>query len=392
MDTLNRETLLELIDFDPTIAVSIFMPRYSDAGPQARQDPLRLKNLLDMAEDELRALDAPLREVTEMLEPLRAEIDNAAFWKENGGGLAAFLAPGFQRVYRVEDKLPESVEVDTQFHIRPLLPSLARGGRYYILDLSENHNRLILAEHGTATEIELAAPASLNDSMMLEDREQQLQMHSSGSPQSGMAAGTFHGGGSWNDYEKQEIPLYCKRINDAIVTMLSEDMAPLLVAADERLYASYRAANTYPYLVDKPLFGNYHEVSPQNLAREVWGNVEPFVVREAQDKLARMEDVKNTERGPVDPAHVITAAANGQIDTLFIDPSAQLWGVFDPSTQEVTLHKSRSDGSIDMLELAARETLRSGGIVLTRSANEMPAKTPLAALLRWPSGTSTQRP
>src|SRR5215210_7735889 len=81
MDTLNRETILELINSDPTVAVSIFMPRYSDAGSQARQDPIRLKNLLSQAEDELRGLDLPLREAEAILEPLRVEIDDAGFWK-----------------------------------------------------------------------------------------------------------------------------------------------------------------------------------------------------------------------------------------------------------------------------------------------------------------------
>lgn len=392
METLDRDAILELINQSPAVAVSILLPRNSGSGSQARQDPIRLKNLLDSAEDELRALDADLREAESILQPLRDEIDDSEFWKSPGEGLAAFLAPGFKRVYHVPERLEEKLVVDTQFAVLPLIPALSRSARYYVLDLSENHNRLILCENGNASEIDLqGAPQSLNESMSLEDREFQQQMHSSGSAQSGMVAGAFHGGGSWNDYEKEQIPQYCKQVNDAVVSMLAEDGAPLLLASEERMAAFYRSANTYPYLVDKPLLGNHHDVTAQNLATEAWTHVEPYVIKGAKEKLARIKDVEGTEKGVVDPSQVIDAAVNGRIDTLFINPQAELWGVFDPSSQKVTVHRNRNDKSNDLLEFAARETLRNAGLVLTLNAEEMPAKTPLAALLRWPGGTSRLR-
>jgi hypothetical protein len=390
MQTVNRDTILELIDQSPAVAVSLFMPRYSDSGPQARQDPIRLKNLLSQAEDELRALDMELREAEALLQPLRAEIDDAGFWKQGSAGLVAYLAPGFKRIYHVNQKLEEMLVVDTQFAVLPLVCSMADSARYYILDLSESHNRLILVENGAATEIEIAgAPANLNESMRLEDREHQQQLHSASS--AAVGAASFHGGGSWNDYEKEQIPLYCKQINDALVTMLSEDRAPLLLAAEERIASFYQSANSYPYLIDKPIFGNYQDSTVQALATEAWPLAEPHVIQGAQDKLARMEDVKNTEKGVVDPVQVLDAALNGRIDTLFLNPQAELWGVVDPSTQQVTVHKQRSGKSNDLLELAVRETLRNAGLVLTLEAGKMPAKTPVAALLRWPGGTSTLR-
>jgi hypothetical protein len=228
----------------------------------------------------------------------------------------------------------------------------------------------------------------LNDSMQLEDREFTQSMNAAASAD---GAASFGNSPSWNDYEKAQLPLYCKQVNDAIVGMLSQDGAPLLVASDERLIAFYRGANSYPYLVDTPLRGNYYDVSPQNLAAEAWSHVKPHVLKGAKDKLARFEKVQGTEKGVVDPVQVIDAAVNGRIDTLFIDPQAELYGVFDPSPQKTTLHKQRSGKSSDLLEVAARETLRNAGLVIPMEAVDMPARTPLAALLRWPGGTSRLR-
>jgi hypothetical protein len=92
----------------------------------------------------------------------------------------------------------------------------------------------------------------------------------------------------------------------------------------------------------------------------------------------------------VDPSQVLKAAANGRVDTLFIDTQSELWGSFDPSTQKIELHATRKDSSDDMLEFAARETLRHAGLALALDADKMPAKTSVAALLRWP-GTATDR-
>jgi hypothetical protein len=393
MDIIDRATLLELIEADPQIAVSIYMPLHSAEGSAARQDPVRLKNLLSDAEDQLRALDADLREAEELLAPLRAQAETSAFWKQDGAALAAFLAPGFKRTFFVGTALPEKLSVDTRFHVAPLIPALAQSGRFYVLQLSENNNRLILCEGDKIAAVELAgAPASLNDSMMLEDRENQLQMHSAGSPQSGLAAGAFHGGGNWNDYEKEQIPLYVKQINDAIVTMLSEDQAPLLVATEERMFAFYKSASTYPNFVAQPLLGSFEDFTPQAIAQQAWPLAEPHVVAGAQQKLARMRQVAGTEKGVMDPVQVVAAAVNGRIDTLFIDPQGELWGSFDPSTQAIEVHKQvKETASTDLLELAVRETLSTSGLVLTLEGDPLLEHTPVAALLRWPGGTQTDR-
>ena len=391
MDTLNRETILELINYDAPIAVSITMTLSDGEGRQGRQDHLQLKSLLERAEDELRTLDMPMRQIDDMLESLRDEVEHSNLSKRDGQSLAAFLAPGFQRLFFLPGELPESAIVDTRFHLRSLVPALSRGARYYILDLSENHNRLILAEGGQAQEIDFAAPQSLNASMHLEDREFEQQMHSSGSAQSGMEAAAFHGGGSWNDYEKAQIPLYCKQIDKVVNAMLSADRAPLVLVAEQRMAAFYQQSNSYRYLVDKPILGNHRGENAHDLARAAWPLAEPHLPHGAADKRQQMEEVANTEKGLVDPAQIIGAALEGRIDTLFFDPQAELWGIVDPSTQAVSVQKSRADKNDDLLELALRETLRHGGLALASAPGQLPSGASMAALLRWPGGTSRNR-
>ena len=52
--TVTREALTELVETSLVPAVSILMPAHR-AGPEIRQDPIRLKNLVRDAETELAA-------------------------------------------------------------------------------------------------------------------------------------------------------------------------------------------------------------------------------------------------------------------------------------------------------------------------------------------------
>jgi hypothetical protein len=384
MDTIDRETIVDLLNADHRIAVSLYMPAHTDEGAQIRQDPIRFKNLLGEAEQQLKALDADSREIEALLAPARARLDDPEFWQEGGDGLACFIAPGFFQHYRVSQPLPEKVTVDTRFSVRALVPELGRSGRYYVLALSENHNWLILVEHGRHTVLDMpGAPASLNDYMKLEDREEQLQMHSSGSPQSGDSAGVFHGGGSWHDYEHAQLPLYLKAINNVLETMLATDRAPLVLAGVEEIVSDFRNICTYESLVPQPLFGNYDEEQPGRLASLVLPIVEPYLGADGRSKTERLRELLGTSQATGDPAQIVRDAVNGRVDALFIDPQAEVWGVFEAVNQDVALHEQRQDASDDLVELAVRETLRNAGMVIALNRDEIPSGASMAALLRW---------
>lgn len=385
MDTLDRAALIDLLDQDPNVAVSLFMPGHADAGAQARQDPIRFRNLLDSAQEQLLALDIRATAVDELLAPARERLDAPEFWQENGAhSLAVFIAPDFFRHFRVPVLLDEKVAVDTSFRVKPLIPALSHARHYYVLALSENHNRLVLVQDRRAAVVEMpGAPSNLNESMKLEDRENSMQMHSTGSPQSGNASAMVHGGGSWHDYEKAQQGHYLGEIDAVLVTMLAAQPAPLLLAGVEALVAAYRNSSDYAQVVPGDyLQGNHDDTSPQQFAELSWPIIDRLY-NQGGVKLERMVALAGTPQGATDPATVVQAAAAGRVDTLFVDVNAELYGSFDPNTQSAELHSARSDGSVDLAELACAFALRSADELVALPRELIPGGTPLAALLRW---------
>src|SRR5688572_6410297 len=121
-------------------AVSIYLPTH--LAPDARQDAIRLKNLLDRAEEELEAGGMPREDAEVLLAPARRLPSQDAFWKGLSQGLAILATPALFRAYRLPVAFKESVTVHRRLNIKPLLPIADRGERFLLLALSQNHSRL----------------------------------------------------------------------------------------------------------------------------------------------------------------------------------------------------------------------------------------------------------
>ena len=88
----------ELIALEFRPAVSILMPTHH-AGPEIRQDPIRLKNLVRQVEHELDVRDLGKAEIEHIMGPAHALIDDRAFWRHQEQGLAMYAAPNFFSSY-----------------------------------------------------------------------------------------------------------------------------------------------------------------------------------------------------------------------------------------------------------------------------------------------------
>src|SRR5690606_15766891 len=90
--------------------VSIFMPTHR-LGPETRQDPIRLKNLVATAEERLISGGLRAPKARALLEPAHTLIDDNDFWQQQRAGLALFLGPDLFRPFRLPFQLEERLVV-----------------------------------------------------------------------------------------------------------------------------------------------------------------------------------------------------------------------------------------------------------------------------------------
>ncbi|MDP8957743.1 MAG: hypothetical protein M3N51_00745, partial [Actinomycetota bacterium] len=228
MDLVTRGDLEALLQMGEGPCVSLFMPTHR-AGPEMRQDPIRLKNLLGEAEQRLGEAGLRAPEARALLEPARKLLDDQQFWRHQSDGLALFVSPGRFHPYRLPLELYDLVVVGERFHIKPLVSLLSGDGRFYLLALSQGEVRLLQGTRYTVGQVELdGVPESLAEVLRREGLERQLQFHSHGGPRgAGERSAIFHGHGEAEEDAKDDILRFFRQLDRGLGELLQGEQVPM---------------------------------------------------------------------------------------------------------------------------------------------------------------------
>jgi hypothetical protein len=231
-------------------------------------------------------------------------------------------------------------------------------------------------------------PANLGDVLHHPDevKSRSLHTHPAAGGPAGRREAIYHGQGAGVDGAKDGLLEYFQQVDRGLHRHLNSDQAPLLLAGVEYLLPIYRQANTYAHLLEDGLEGHPDRFSARELHDRAWPVVQPHF-RKARDRIAGVyRQLAGTGRTTNDVAAVVAAAHQGQIQYLFVARGRTQWGTFDPATLQVQTHDTAQPGDEDLLNLAAVHALSHRGTVYAVGPDEMPDRTPLAAVFWLPLG------
>ena len=391
MSIINLDELKQLSQHTQGPAVSIYMPTQR-AGPETRENPIRFKNRLKDAEEQLAAAGLRSVEIDQLLEPCQKLLIDNLFWQHQQHGLAMFFTNDDLQRYRLPMSVDELTVVSDRFHIKPLLPLFSNDGHFYVLVASLNRIRMLEATRHAVSEVPLEdMPTSLADFLRYDEFERSLQHHVTLGQGRGAGLGQgrgdamFHGHGAGGDDDRKKIDIlrFFQQIDNGVREMLNETRAPLVFAGVDYLFGIYKEANKYRYLLDQAVSGNFDEARDEEVHEQAWPLVAPRF-SEAQAKAhSSFAALEGTGRTATDVAGVIEAAGHGRVDTLFVAGNQHQWGVYDRQTGQIELHDEEQPGSEDLLDLAAVQTLLNRGSVYTVAREDVPSGGKLAAILRY---------
>jgi hypothetical protein len=385
MDIVVREDVEALSTEQDGWHISLFLPT-ERAGDAIQQNPIRLKNLLAEAEEQLESAGLRRPAIQALLEPAQRLVEAIEFWQHQAEGLAIFLSTSTNRFFRLPLDFETLAVVAKRFHIKPLLPLLSGDGRFYILALSQDQVRLLQGTRYRVGQVELeGVPTSLDEALRFDDPESRLQWHTTtGSPVSrGELPAAFYGHGVPEDDAKTQILRYFHQVDKGVADLLAEERAPMLLAGVDYLLPIYQEANSYPHLIEEGIEGNPDKLSAAELHQWAWAIVQPRFARAQAEAANRYHRLAEGELATGEIEEVVPAAYYGQVDTLFVARDQQLWGQFDPTTGALRRHDESAPGDQDLLDAAAAQTLRHGGTVYTVEPEQVPSQTAVAAVLRY---------
>lgn len=383
MNALTRDELKQLATWQSAPCLSLYMPSHR-VGEETRQDPIRFRNLLRQAEELLAADGLRTPEVRAMLEPAQKLVDDSAFWRQQGDGLAVMVAPGFTSTYHLPYTVPETVVSGERFQIKPLLPLFAGDGRFFVLALSQNAVRLFEGTRFMMHEMPAGnLPKNLESALAFDELEPQLQSHSVPSQGRGDGSMIFHGHGADADVAKDRLLRFCRAVDAALHPILHQEHAPLICAAVDYLVPIYREANTYPRLMQEAILGNPDNASADSLHAAAWDAVQPYFWQDRHEALALFRQLAGSGHTSTAVDEVALAAHQGRVATLFVPMDQQVWGRFEPETARAEMHIAHEPRDEDLLNVAAVYTILNGGNLYVVDPADMPDSEPIAALLRY---------
>jgi Bacterial archaeo-eukaryotic release factor family 3 len=381
MSTLSHEELKSVIAAGHAPAVSIFLPTHR-AGPEIQQDSIRLKNLVKQAERQLLAESGRAASARELLAPVTNLLDDAAFWRHQGDGLAIFRSEDLFRVYRLPVSVQEFVSVSDRFYVKPLLPLLMNDARFYVLALSQKAVRLLECTRDLVQEVELPdVPQGVQEGLPIGPApEFQRYTLPVGGPQGGRLHG--HGVGI-DDADITNLTRYFHRIDDGLKNILKQADAPLVLACVEYQAPIFREAASYRHILEPIIPGNPDGLPNEELQRKAWLIVEPHVRRAQAAATAQYHEGITKGRAGNRLSEILPAAHQGRIATLFVPLGVRRWGRFHFDSLTLEEHDKEEPGDDELLDLAAMQTMMHGGTVYGVKPEEIPGGQLLAGVYRF---------
>jgi hypothetical protein len=383
MDRLTRQDLRTLAMDREGPCVSLYLPTHRDAT-HAAEDRVRLRNLVRRAEAELCGHGLRPAQASEMLDPVRQLSDDPELWRHPSDGLAVFRTPDAMSTWRLPWAFPEESVVGPRLRLTPLLPIADGDERFYVLALSQKSVRLLAGTREDLAEVPLEdVPTSLSDALKLDVYERQMQFHTGTLGSGGGRRSVFFGSGSDNEDVKGELSRYFRTVDDGVREHIGTSGAPLVLAGVDYLFPIYRDVSRTPSLAAGHVSGNPDQLSLTELHRRTWEAVAPAFDRGLASALVHLEERTGSELVSSKLEEIVGAAAFGRVEALFVDRDARAWGTFDASSGTAEAHAEHMPGDDELVDLAAMRTFRSDGEVYLRDRSEMPADSPVTAILRY---------
>ncbi len=388
MDLFTHNDLQELAELRDGVSISIYMPTHR-VGNESQQDPIRLKNLLSQAGDQLASQGMRSPEIRDFLSPAEALLDRNEFWRYQSDGLALFLGQDIFLTYRLPVKFDDLLVVSNRFHIKPLLPVLSLDNEFFILTLTQKDIQLYQGSKYGIEQMELEdIPKSLKEALRFDETEKQLQYHTgTRTPaSSGERPAMFHGHGVGESDSKSNLLRYFQKVDDGVCDFLKDSKAPLVLAGVDYLLPIYHEANSYPGLLDDGIATNPADLSAEDLHDRAWQIVEPVFQGSLHDDLDRYQHLIHTDspaQASDDLRAIVPASSQGRVETLFVSLGVHIWGRYDAQNLVMEWRTKAKPGDEDLLDFAAMHTILNRGTVYALKPDEMPTENPLAAIFRY---------
>lgn len=339
---ITRAEFDRLLRQDGGPKVTVYMPRHLGSR-DVRQDPARLKNLLNTAESKLAECGVRPEDADPLLAPARALVSDEAFWRAQSHGLALFISGDDVQAFTLPIEPGEHVCAGERFHLFPLL-SLLESERFVVLTVSRNRAQLYTGSREALLPAEVALPAGVQSVVDRTD---------------------YDGENSPEDYRKVEIVQYLREVSSAVEDYARRERLPIVLVALPENQGQFRALGNHADLLYFGIDENPDAMTQQQLHARALSVMQPLLADANKRLLERFGSMTGGGRVSTEIGEIVDAAEKGRVDTIILSDACEA---------------QLDDGALDTV-LAC--SLQNGGQARVVPQFMMPAQAPAAAIFRY---------
>ncbi len=334
-------------------------------SPENRQDPIRVKNLVDQAARRL-LNDFDRREIAPLLDQLERLVQGIDY-RHSLDGLALFINCDFARAVPLPFPLKERVNVGETFLTRDLVFAMNRTPRYWTLVLSEKPTRLYEGTRDYLVEIQEGGFPILHEGP---GGEQSLP-------------GGF--GIKKSAYRDEYHRKFFRQVDAALKPFLADDPLPMAVVGVVRFLAFFDEVTDHKDSILTTLQGSHDKTSPHKLGKLVWPLVKDALIEQRQMVLSELEKAIFEKKFASTIGEVWRLANDGRGKILLVEQDFHFPAHVDVTGRHLTpaADDGTSDGFDDAVDEIIETVLAKQGRVVFVENGQLQAHQRIALILRY---------
>lgn len=368
----------ELLDVDSKPCLSLYVATHR-TQPERRDDPTHFRVLVRTLTESLEKDYTPVQ-ITSIMEPFNALLNDEAFWNQRKEGIAMFRTSDMFVTHHLDRPVPDLAIVANSFHLKPLLRLLETTDRYHVLTLTSERVRLYVGDRDGLSEVHLGpdVPLTINEALGRELGERHFTRSNSGNTPRSIPHTTIH------DEEEIDLERFFRIVDRSVIQHASHPsgLPVILVGLPEQVSTFMRVKHNPNVLLES--VGTFPEsLDMKALVERSWSIMEPYIQRQSKHLIDNYHEHAAHARGLDHINDIATAAFAGRVETLMVDANKQVAGALDLTHERVDYDSTAQPASGDVLDELALLVMQKGGKVLVLSTEHMPTTSAAAAILRY---------
>lgn len=374
LEKLTHEDLLKLTSVNEGPCISIYIP-----GMPEKTLQLEYETLVRRASHLLSLDDRESAKKTELLESLYS-FNPGEHLHRNDYGLALFLNKHWAGFYMAGHLLPSKVVVAESFHLRPLLEDIQGDSSCHILTLTPQEALLLHCDGGTGTELH---------TFLFHQGQHSNSIHwkhldESETSQIPHLKSHMRGRGLEDSQVKKKswAKLFLRWIEAKISKEAGFKQIPLLVFASENMFHGYKEITHHPNPTMIKTDPSKNSPRMEALIHQAQAHLHRENHQHRSISAYDLEKLTHQKKVIDDLVKISRAAMNGKVKTLFLQNNSEVWGEIHRRTGQIDFHEKQINAKDDdILDDIACEVIRHGGEVVVLKQDDMPTRSPAAAIL-----------